>query len=94
MSKKIAANTPTTKTNGDSVDLAEMARRYFRAHATGARHYQRANILLRKMIVAGLRPGQEIKLSEFDTVILKDKLEDDIQFFHGSYARRFELERK
>lgn len=83
----------SNKTQRDSVDLAELARRYFREHDMGARHYKRADMLMREMIACGLRPGREIKLSEHDSVTLKDKLESDIQFFHGSYARRFELER-
>lgn len=74
-------------------DLAELARRYFREHEKGARHYKRADMLLREMIAFGLKPGSKIRLSEHDTVTLKDKLENDIQFFHGSYARRFELAR-
>lgn len=74
-------------------DLETLARRYFREHELGSRHYKRADMLLRESIACGLRPGREIKLNEHDHVTLKDKLENDIQFFHGSYARRFELVR-
>lgn len=94
MMKKIAPKPENTKQQPDSVDLAELARRYFREYAKGARHYKRADMLMREMIASGLRPGEEIKLGEHDRVKLKDKLADDIQFFHGGYARRFELERK
>ena len=82
------------KRKAESVpDLAELARRYFREHDLGARHYKRADIVLRELIACGLRPGEKIQLAEYEWVTLKDKLASDIQFFHGSYARRFELER-
>lgn len=72
--------------------LAEKALKCLRETELGKRHYKRADALLAE-IRKELEPGARVKVGENNFVILKDKLaEGKTQFFHGSYARRYELE--
>lgn len=66
----------------------DKAKCYFRELDLGKRHYKRADAILDELALE-LEPGEEIPLSEHNKAVFKDK---GARFFHGSYARRYELE--
>lgn len=83
---------PKSAKAAKTVSLAEKARKCLRETELGKRHYKRADALLAE-ICAEMIAGDTVKLNEHDAVLLKDRLSDGkTQFFHGSYARRYELE--
>jgi hypothetical protein len=73
--------------------LAMKALKCLREKELGVRHYKRSDALMAE-ILREIEPGQAIPIGEHDLAIIKDKMPTGtIQFFHGSYARRYELER-
>lgn len=76
-----------------SESLAMKALKCLREKELGARHYKRSDALLAE-IVKEMIAGDKVQVGEHDHVLLEDNFADgETQFFHGSFARRYELKR-